>query len=101
MLPDGLWRIARFGAVGLVLAAAVAGLALGDIRPWLAVNWSLAVYARFRAFDGFDAPTTVALLGAALVKAAFLWLILRTPVRGPLDRREKALRRLLYRVSRH
>ncbi|MGC5015146.1 hypothetical protein ACLQ2R_30660 [Streptosporangium sp. DT93] len=26
----------------------------------------------------------------------FLWLILRAPISGPLDRREKALRRLLY-----
>ncbi|MFF4985991.1 hypothetical protein ACFY19_02315 [Streptosporangium saharense] len=105
MLPDGLWRIARLGVVGLVLAAAVAGLVLGDARPWMVVDWSLAAYARLRVFDesgalnesgGFGAPTTVALLGAALVKAVFLWLILRTPVRGPLDRREKALRGLLY-----
>ncbi|MER7134677.1 hypothetical protein [Streptosporangium saharense] len=105
MLPDGLWRIARVGVVGLVLAAAVAGLVSGDARPWMVVDWSLAAYARFRVFNesgaldgsgGFDAPTTAALLGAALVKAVFLWLILRTPVRGPLDRREKALRRLLY-----
>ncbi|MBB4919852.1 hypothetical protein [Streptosporangium saharense] len=96
MLPDGLWRIAGFGVVGLVLAAAVAGLVLGDAWLWLAVNWSLPGYVRFHSSDGFDAPTTVALLGAALVKAAFLWLILRTPVRGPVNRREKALRRLLY-----
>ncbi|MEV5499211.1 hypothetical protein AB0M50_27785 [Nonomuraea fuscirosea] len=45
---------------------------------------------------GLDTPTTVALIVAALVKAAFLWLILRTPVRGTLDRRAKALRTLLY-----
>ncbi|WP_431922211.1 hypothetical protein [Nonomuraea jabiensis] len=38
----------------------------------------------------------MALLVAALVKAAFLWLILRAPAPGPLDRRAKALRRLLY-----
>ena len=46
--------------------------------------------------DGFDTLTTAALLVAALVKAALLWLILRAPVPGPLDRRAKALRRLLY-----
>lgn len=101
MLPDGLWRIVRFGVVGLVLAAAVAGLVLGDARPWMVVDWSLAAYARLRAFDGLGAPTTVTLLGAALVKAVFLWLILRTPVRGPLDRREKALRGLLYLAVAH
>ncbi|MFI6316826.1 hypothetical protein ACIBG8_04870 [Nonomuraea sp. NPDC050556] len=46
--------------------------------------------------DAFDALTTVVLLGAALVKAAFLWLILRPPAPGPLDRRAKVLRWLLY-----
>ncbi|MFG1961930.1 hypothetical protein [Nonomuraea sp. NPDC049028] len=45
---------------------------------------------------GFDTPTTVVLLVAALVKAALLWLILRAPAPGPLNRRAKALRRLLY-----
>ncbi|MER5648094.1 hypothetical protein [Streptosporangium sp. NPDC002524] len=50
----------------------------------------------FYTRDGFDTLTTAALLVAALVKAALLWLILRAPARGPLDRREKALRRLLY-----
>ncbi|MEV0628196.1 hypothetical protein [Nonomuraea wenchangensis] len=30
------------------------------------------------------------------MKAAFLWLILRAPLPGPLDRRARALRRLLY-----
>ncbi|WP_344891299.1 hypothetical protein [Nonomuraea antimicrobica] len=45
---------------------------------------------------GFDTPTIVALLVAAPVKAALLWLIVRAPAPGPLDRRAKALRRLLY-----
>ncbi|MEU4535466.1 DMT family transporter [Streptosporangium sp. NPDC023825] len=55
----------------------------------------------FYAPHGFDTPTTVALLVAALVKAALLWLILRAPAPGPLDRREKALRRLLYLAVAH
>ncbi|GAA4189352.1 hypothetical protein GCM10022252_26110 [Streptosporangium oxazolinicum] len=96
MLSDGSWRIIRVGLVGLLLAAAVAGLVLGDTWLWVAVEWSPPAYAEFYARDGFDTPTTVVLLMAALVKAALLWLILRAPVRGPLDRREKALRRLLY-----
>ncbi|WP_433513219.1 hypothetical protein ACQP2T_57940 [Nonomuraea sp. CA-143628] len=82
--------------VGLVLAAAVAGLVLGDAWLWVAVEWSPSTYAGFYARDGFDTPTVVALLVAALVKAALLWLILRTPAPGPLDRRAKVLRRLLY-----
>ncbi|MET7337866.1 hypothetical protein [Nonomuraea sp. NPDC005650] len=96
MPSDGLWRIIRIGLVGLVLAAAVAGLVLGDVWLWAAVGWSPPVYAEFYARDGFDTPTTVVLLVAALVKAALLWLILRAPAPGPLDRRAKALRRLLY-----
>lgn len=93
---DNLWRIIRIGLVGLILAAAVAGLVLDDAWLWVAVEWSPPAYAEFYARDGFDTPTTVVLLVAALVKAAFLWLILRAPAPGPLDRREKALRRLLY-----
>ncbi|WP_169950920.1 hypothetical protein [Microbispora sp. H11081] len=96
MLPDGLWRIIRIGAVGLVLAAAVAGLVLGDSWLWVAVEWSPPSHAGFSARDGFDTPTTVALLVAAPVKAALLWLILRAPAPGALDRRARALRRLLY-----
>ncbi|MBB2914044.1 hypothetical protein FHS43_005356 [Streptosporangium becharense] len=69
---------------------------LDDAWLWVAVEWSPPAYAEFYARDGFDTPTTVVLLVAALVKAAFLWLILRAPAPGPLDRREKALRRLLY-----
>ncbi|MFI6802704.1 hypothetical protein [Streptosporangium canum] len=96
MPSDGLWRIIRIGLVGLVLAAAVAGWALGDAWLWAAVEWSPPAYAGFDARGGFDTPTVVALLVAALVKAALLWLILRAPAPGPLDRRAKALRRLLY-----
>ncbi|GAB2486243.1 hypothetical protein GCM10027187_62280 [Streptosporangium sandarakinum] len=82
--------------VGLVLAAAVVGLVLGDAWLWAAVEWSSPAYAKFYARGGFDPPTVVALLVAAPVKAALLWLILRAPAPGPLDRRAKALRRLLY-----
>lgn len=69
---------------------------LGDAWLWVAVQWSPPAYMEFYARDGFDTPTTVALLVAALAKAAALWLILRAPAPGPLDRRAKALRRLLY-----
>ncbi|MEV4162034.1 hypothetical protein [Nonomuraea dietziae] len=93
---DSFWRIIRIGLVGLVLAAAVAGLVLGDVWLWAAVEWSPPTYAEFYAPGGFDTPTVVALLVAALVKAALLWLILRAPAPGPLDRQAKALRRLLY-----
>ncbi|MGP3919381.1 hypothetical protein [Nonomuraea sp. 10N515B] len=96
MLPDNLWRIIRIGLVGLVLAAAVAGLVLGDTWLWVAVEWTPPTYAEFYARGGFGTPTVVALLVTALVKAALLWLILRAPAPGPLDRRAKALRRLLY-----
>ncbi|MDH2427113.1 hypothetical protein [Sphaerisporangium sp. TRM90804] len=83
--------------MGLLLAAAVAGLVLGDAWLWVAVEWSPPNHARsFYAGDGFGTSTTVVLLVAALVKAALLWLIVRAPAPGPLDRREKALRRLLY-----
>ncbi|MDP9869470.1 MULTISPECIES: hypothetical protein [Streptosporangium] len=96
MLPDSFWRIIRVGLVGLVLAAAAAGLVLGDAWLWVAVEWSPPAYTEFYARGGFDTSTVVALLGAALVKAVLLWMILRTPAPGPLDRRAKALRRLLY-----
>ncbi|MEU6408432.1 hypothetical protein [Microbispora sp. NPDC046933] len=75
---------------------AVAGLVLGDAWLWVAVEWSPPAYVEFYVRGEFDTPTTVALLVAAPVKAALLWLILRAPAPGPLDRREKALRRLLY-----
>lgn len=96
MLPDGFWRVIRIGLVGLVLAATVAGLLIGDAWLWVAVEWAPPAYAGFYEREGFDTPTVVALLVAAPVKAACLWLILRAPARGPLDRREKALRGLLY-----
>jgi hypothetical protein len=92
VLLDNFWRIIRIGLPGLVLAATAAGLVLGDAWLWVAVEWS----PPFTTNGGFDTPTTVALLVAAPVKAALLWLILRAPAPGPLDRREKALRRLLY-----
>ncbi|MEV1248568.1 hypothetical protein ACIBO2_47380 [Nonomuraea sp. NPDC050022] len=69
---------------------------LGDAWLWAAVEWSPPAYAEFYLRGGFDTPTTVVLLVAALVKAALLWLILRAPAPGPLNRRAKALRRLLY-----
>ncbi len=69
---------------------------LGDAWLWVAVEWLPPAYAKFYVRGGFDTPTVVALLVAALVKAALLWLILRAPAPGPLDRRAKALRRLLY-----
>lgn len=53
------------------------------------------MYIFFRG-PGFDAATTVALFMTAVVKVAFLWLILRAPAPGPMDRGTKALRRLLY-----
>ncbi|MEW9533905.1 hypothetical protein [Microbispora sp. NPDC049125] len=96
MLSGGSWRIIRTGLVSLVLAAAVAGLVLGDAWLWVAAEWSPPVYVKYYAPGGFDAQTAVALLVAAMVKAALLWLILRAPLPGPLDRRTKALRRLLY-----
>ncbi|GAA1734903.1 hypothetical protein [Nonomuraea bangladeshensis] len=64
----------------------------GDDWLWMAVQWSPPYGER----AGFDTSTTVMLLVTALVKAAFLWLILRAPLPGPLDRRARALRRLLY-----
>ncbi|MGI5268416.1 hypothetical protein ACQEUU_04640 [Nonomuraea sp. CA-218870] len=76
--------------------AAVAGLVIGDAWLWTAVAWSPPVHLEFYAPDGFDTLTVVALLVVAVVKAALLWLILRAPAPGRLDRREKALRRLLY-----
>ncbi|WP_182875241.1 hypothetical protein [Microbispora sp. H10670] len=96
MLPDSLWRIIRIGSAGLVLAAAAAGLVLGDAWLWVAVEWSPPAYAGFYARGGFGTATVVALVVAALVKAALLWLILRAPAPGLLDRRARALRLLLY-----
>ncbi|TLP59567.1 hypothetical protein [Microbispora triticiradicis] len=96
MLPDSLWRIIRIGSAGLVLAAAAAGLVLGDAWLWVAVEWSPPAFAGFYARGGFGTATVVALVVAALVKAALLWLILRAPAPGLLDRRARALRLLLY-----
>ncbi|MEU6790555.1 hypothetical protein ABZ907_02545 [Nonomuraea wenchangensis] len=64
----------------------------GDGWLWVAAEWSPSYGER----GEFDTSTTVMLLVAALAKVAFLWLILRTPLPGPLDRRARALRRLLY-----
>ncbi|SEH02258.1 hypothetical protein SAMN05444920_12545 [Nonomuraea solani] len=72
------------------------GLVLGDAWLWAAVEWSPPGDAEFYSRGGFDTLTVAALLVAALVKAALLWLILRPPAPGPLDRRAKVLRRLLY-----
>ncbi|MFG1941832.1 hypothetical protein [Nonomuraea sp. NPDC048826] len=72
------------------------GLVLGDAWLWVAVNWSPPAYLEFYAPDGLGAPGVAALLMAAVAKAALLWLILRPPVAGPMDRRAKALRGLLY-----
>ncbi|NUT41515.1 MAG: hypothetical protein HOV86_16155 [Thermoactinospora sp.] len=96
MPADTLWRLFRIASVSLVLAATVAGLVLGDAWLWAAVEWSPPAYGGFYAERGFTTLTTTALLAAALVKAALLWLILRPPARGALDRTTKTLRRLLY-----
>ncbi|TKK87958.1 hypothetical protein FDA94_15465 [Herbidospora galbida] len=98
MSSDGLWRMVRIGVVGLLLAAAVAGLVFGDAWLWTAVQWSPPPFLEFYGVDEFDVATIVALLGAAVLKAAFVWSILRPPMRGPVTRREKALRLLLYAV---
>ncbi|MFD0889055.1 hypothetical protein ACFQ08_31365, partial [Streptosporangium algeriense] len=82
--------------MGLALVAAVVGLVLGDAWLWAAAEWTSPASARFYTDGGFDTAATVTLLVVALVKAALLWLILRTPLPGPLDRRARALRRLLY-----
>ncbi|RBQ14923.1 hypothetical protein DP939_37675 [Spongiactinospora rosea] len=72
------------------------GLVLGDPWLWVAVEWSSPGFMKFYMPDGLDGPTVVVLLMAAVVKAAFLWVILRRPAPGALDRRAKMLRRLLY-----
>ncbi|MFG2074796.1 hypothetical protein [Nonomuraea maritima] len=69
---------------------------IGDAWLWVAVEWSPPSYGLPFTDQELDTPTTVALVMAAVVKAAFLWLILRAPAPGPMDRRTKALRRLLY-----
>ncbi|WP_157518808.1 hypothetical protein [Herbidospora mongoliensis] len=76
----------------------VAGLIAGDDDwLWVAVEWSPPAFGEWLyESDGIDATMTVVLLVAALVKATILWLILLAPLRGPLDRRERALRLLLY-----
>nr|WP_062335096.1 hypothetical protein [Herbidospora sakaeratensis] len=96
MSPDGLWRKIRIGVVGLLLAAAAAGLVLGDTWLWVAVQWSPPPFMGFYATDEFDPATVAALVGAAVLKAAFVWSILRAPSPGPVTGREKALRLLLY-----
>ncbi|WP_062429996.1 hypothetical protein [Herbidospora daliensis] len=98
MSSDGLWRIVKIGVVGLLLAAAAVGLVLGDTWLWAAVQWSPPPFMGFYATDEFDPETIAALLGAAVLKAAFVWSILRAPVPGPVTGREKALRLLLYVV---
>ncbi|YCK35900.1 hypothetical protein ACNF49_17985 [Actinomadura sp. ATCC 39365] len=96
MSSEHLWRFIRIGLVSLILLAAATGLVLGDTWLWVAAEWSPPTFGDLYPGDGSDSSASLALFGAALVKAALLWLILRAPVPGPLDRREKALRRLLY-----
>ncbi|MEV3979065.1 hypothetical protein [Nonomuraea sp. NPDC049758] len=96
MSSEHLWRFIRIGLVGLILLAAVAGLVLGDTWLWVAAEWSPPTFGEFSTGDGSDGSAGLALFGAALVKAALLWLILRAPEPGALGRRERALRRLLY-----
>ncbi|MGW4404138.1 hypothetical protein ACWEJ6_08895 [Nonomuraea sp. NPDC004702] len=74
---------------------------LGDTWLWVAAEWSPPTFGELSTADGSDASVGLALFGAALVKAALLWLILRTPERGPLDRGERVLRRLLYLAVAH
>jgi hypothetical protein len=76
--------------------AAVTGLVLGDALLWVATTWTPPNYAGFAEHDRFDTVTTVAMFVSALVKAALLWLILRAPVPGPMNRQATALRWLLY-----
>ncbi|WP_380841079.1 hypothetical protein [Sphaerisporangium dianthi] len=71
-------------------------MVFSDAWLWVAVEWSPPAYAGLYERGGLDTSTTVVLIVATVVKVALLWLILRTPAPGPLDRREKALRRLLY-----
>ncbi|MER6511003.1 hypothetical protein ABT158_29570 [Nonomuraea sp. NPDC001636] len=101
MSSEHLWRFIRIGLVSLILLAAVAGLVLGDTWLWVAAEWAPPTFGELYTADGSDASVGLALFGAALVKAAFLWLILRTPEWGPLDRGERALRRLLYLAVAH
>ncbi|WP_030455603.1 hypothetical protein [Herbidospora cretacea] len=78
-------------------------MAFSDALLWIAAEWSPAPYLEleFIAPDGWDATTKVVLIAAALVKAALLWLILRAPAPGPMNRRETALRWLLYLSVAH
>ncbi|WP_285589060.1 hypothetical protein [Herbidospora sp. NBRC 101105] len=91
-----LWRIFRIAVVGLVLAAAAVGVVFSDDVLWVAVEWTHPSLLEFYAPDGLDATAKAVLIVAAVVKATLLWLILRVPAPGPLDRRERALRWLLY-----
>ncbi|MEV4368775.1 hypothetical protein AB0J71_17020 [Nonomuraea sp. NPDC049637] len=74
---------------------------LGDTWLWVAAEWSPPTFGELDTADGSGASVGLTLFGAALVKAALLWLILRTPEPGPLDRAERALRRLLYLAVAH
>ncbi|TKK90064.1 DUF2339 domain-containing protein [Herbidospora galbida] len=84
--------------MGLVLAAAVAGVVFDDALLWTAAEWTPApdLELQFIRPDGFDVATKVMLVAAAFVKAGLLWLILRPPAPGPVNRGERALRWLLY-----
>ncbi|WP_062344139.1 hypothetical protein [Herbidospora yilanensis] len=80
----------------MVLALVAVGAVFSDDVLWVGAEWSYPGLLEFYAPDGLDATTRVVLIVAALVKAQLLWLILRPPAPGPLDRRERALRWLLY-----
>ncbi|GAB2945035.1 hypothetical protein ACFMQL_33265 [Nonomuraea fastidiosa] len=82
--------------VSLVLLGAIAGLILGDDVLWVAVEWSPPPYIGFFHRSPYGLAVVTALLAAAPVKAAALWIILRPPEPGPLSGRERALRLLLY-----
>ncbi|WP_157520797.1 hypothetical protein [Herbidospora daliensis] len=89
--------------MGLVLVLAAAGAVSSDALLWTAAEWEPAPHMEleFLARDGLDATAKAALIAAAVVKAAFLWLILRPLAPGPLNGRERALRWLLYVAVAH
>ncbi|WP_459802993.1 hypothetical protein [Herbidospora sp. RD11066] len=72
------------------------GVLFSDGLLWSAAHWSYNDVLDYIEPHGFDTTMKVMLVLTALVKAVFLWLILRTPERGPLDGRARALRVLLY-----